>query len=185
MPENGKRYSKNFTMKKAKVAIIAASDSDLPVVGDAAAILEEFGVPYEITISSAHRSPQKTVSYVSKAYGNGVKIIIAAASLAAHLAGAVAAHFPLPVIGIPLKGGALSGVDALYATVQMPPGIPVATVAINGAKNAGLLAVQILATSDKSLEKKLIQYKKDLAKKVEEKAVLLSKKGWKSFLEKK
>lgn len=185
MPENDKRYSKNFTMKKAQVAIIAASDSDLPVVGDTALILEEFGVPYEITISSAHRSPQKTVSYVLKAYGNGVKIIIAAASLAAHLAGVVAAHFPLPVIGIPLIGGALSGVDALYATVQMPPGIPVATVAINGAKNAGLLAVQILATSDKSLEKRLIQYKKGLAKKVEEKAVLLSKKGWKSFLEKK
>lgn len=172
-------------MKKAQVAIVAASDSDLPVVGDAAAVLEEFGVPYEITISSAHRSPQRTVSYVLKAYRNGVKIIIAAASLAAHLAGAVAAHFPLPVIGIPLKAGALSGADALYATVQMPPGIPVATVAINGAKNAGILAVQILAISNKSLEKKLIQYKKDLSKKVEEKAILLSKKGWKSFLEKK
>ena len=185
MQENDKRHSTNLTMKKVQVAIIAASDSDLPVVGDAAAILEEFGVSYEITITSAHRSPQRTVTYVSTAYRNGVKVIIAAASLAAHLAGAIAAHFPLPVIGIPLIGGALAGIDALYATVQMPPGIPVATVAINGAKNAGLLAVQILATSDKSLEKKLIQYKKSLAKKVEEKALQLSKKGWKNFLEKK
>lgn len=172
-------------MRKVQVAIIAASDSDLPVMGETAAILEEFKVSYEITISSAHRSPQRTVLYVAKAYKNGVKIIIAGASLAAHLAGVIAAHFPLPVIGIPLKGGALSGVDALYATVQMPPGIPVATVAINGAKNAGLLAVQILAVSDKSLEKKLIDYKKGLSKKVEEKAVQLSKKGWQSFLEKK
>lgn len=185
MPENDKKYSANLTMKKVQVAIIAASDSDLPVIGDAAAILEEFGVSYEITISSAHRSPQRTVLYVSKAHKNGVKIIIAGASLAAHLAGVIAAHFPLPVIGIPLIGGALSGMDALYATVQMPPGIPVATVAINGAKNAGLLAIQILATSDKSLEKKLIQYKKGLNKKVEEKDLQLLKKGWKSFLEKK
>lgn len=169
-------------MKKAQVAIIAASDSDLPVMGDAAAILEEFNVSYEITISSAHRSPQRTVLYVSKAHKNGVKIIIAGASLAAHLAGVIAAHFPLPVIGIPLIGGALSGVDALYATVQMPPGIPVATVGINGAKNAGLLAVQILATSDKSLEGKLIQYKKGLNKKVEDKAKKLEKIGLKKYL---
>jgi len=185
MQKNGKKYSANLTMRKTQVAIIAASDSDLPVMGDAATILEEFNVSYEITISSAHRSPQRTVLYVSKAHKNGVKIIIAGASLAAHLAGSIAAHFPLPVIGIPLAGGALSGVDALYATVQMPPGIPVATVAINGAKNAGLLAVQILATSDKSLEKKLIQYKKKLESKVEEKASYLLKKGWQSFLEKK
>lgn len=184
MPENGKRYSKNFAMKKAQVAIIAASDSDLPVIGDAAAILEEFGVSYEITISSAHRSPQRTILYVLNARKNGVKIIIAAASLAAHLAGSIAAHFPLPVIGIPLKGDALSGIDSLYSTVQMPPGIPVATVAINGAKNAGLLAVQILATSDKSLEKKLIQYKKGLAKKVEEKAKKLERIGLKKYLTK-
>jgi len=176
-------YNKSI-MKKTQVGIIAASDSDLPVMGDAAAILEEFGVSYEIIISSAHRSPQRTVLYVSKAHKNGVKIIIAGASLAAHLAGSIAAHFPLPVIGIPLVGGALSGVDALYATVQMPPGIPVATVGINGAKNAGLLAVQILATSDKSLEKKLIQYKKGLNKKIEEKAKKLEKIGLKKYLTK-
>jgi 5-(carboxyamino)imidazole ribonucleotide mutase len=161
-------------MNKPKVLIIAASDSDLPIVQDAGKTLEEFNVPYQLTISSAHRSPQRTVTLIEEAHKNGVKIIIAAASLAAHLAGSVAAHFPLPVIGIPLKGGALGGIDALYATVQMPPGIPVATVAIDGAKNAGLLAVQILATSDKILEDKLIAYKKSLAQKVEEKAAKLN-----------
>lgn len=162
-------------MKQSKVLIIAASDSDLPVITEAIKILEEFGVSSDITISSAHRSPERTTALVKKAYKNGVKVIIAGASLAAHLAGTVAAHFPLPVIGIPLKGGALSGVDALYATVQMPPGVPVATVGIDMAKNAGLLAIQILATGDKKLEKKLISYKNDLAKGVEAKARKLEK----------
>lgn len=160
-------------MNNPKILIIAASDSDLPIIQDAAKVLEEFAIPYKLTISSAHRSPQRTITLVDDAYKNGIKIIIAAASLAAHLAGAVAAHFPLPVIGIPLKSGALEGVDALYATVQMPPGIPVATVAIDGAKNAGILAVQILATSDKNLEEKLVAYKKSLSEKVEEKAAKL------------
>src|SRR3989344_6853002 len=168
-------------MAKALVAIIAASDSDLPVMNEAVKVLEEFGVPYEITISSAHRSPDKTVEIVKKFHRDGVKVIIAGASLAAHLAGAVAAHFPLPVIGIPLKAGALHGFDSLYATVQMPPGIPVATVAIDGAKNAGLLAVQILATSNETLEKKLIAYKKGLANAVEEKAAKLEKIGWQQY----
>lgn len=158
-----------------KVLIIAASDSDLPVINEAATILEEFGIDYSLTISSAHRSPERTTALVKKAYKNGVKVIIAGASLAAHLAGSVAAHFPLPVIGIPLKGGALAGVDALYATVQMPPGVPVATVGIDNAKNAGLLAIQILATGDKKLEKKLVNYKNDLAKGVEVKARKLEK----------
>lgn len=162
-------------MKKALVAIIAASDSDLPVMNKAAEILKEFGVLYEITISSAHRSPDKTVELVNKYHKNGVKIIIAGASLAAHLAGAVAAHFPLPVIGIPLKADALEGVDAFLATVQMPPGVPVATVGIDNAKNAGLLAIQILATADKELENKLIAYKKKQAEGVEEKAKKLEK----------
>lgn len=162
-------------MKKV-VLIIAASDSDLPVISEAAKILDEFGIDYNLTISSAHRSPERTVNLVNKAYRNGVKVIIAGASLAAHLAGSIAAHFPLPVIGIPLKGGPLAGVDALYATVQMPPGIPVATVGIDNAKNAGLLAIQILATGDKKLEKKLIKYKNDLAKGVEDKARKLPKK---------
>lgn len=153
-----------------KVLLISASDSDLPVMREAAKVLDEFGVEYEMTISSAHRSPQRTVELVENAHKSGVKVIICGAGLAAHLAGVVAAHFPLPVIGIPLKGGALNGADALYATVQMPPGIPVATVGIDNAKNAGILAVQILAISDKNLEKKLIDYKKGLAAGVEAKA---------------
>ena len=153
-----------------KVLIIAASDSDLSIMSDAAKVLDEFGIGYKITISSAHRSPERTTELVEKAQKNGIKVIIAGAGLAAHLAGVVAAHFPLPVIGIPLQSGSLQGVDALLATMQMPPGIPVATVAINGAKNAGMLAVQILATSDKSLEDKLVAYKKKLAEGVEEKA---------------
>lgn len=157
-----------------RVLIISASDSDLAVMEEAGKVLEEFGVEYELTISSAHRSPERTVDLVEKAKTDGVKVIICGAGLAAHLAGVIAAHFPLPVIGIPLKAGALKGLDALLATMQMPSGIPVATVAINGAKNAGILAVQILATSDKNLEQKLVEYKKKLAVGVEEKARKLS-----------
>lgn len=153
-----------------KVLIISASDSDLGIMKESGKILEEFGVEYELTISSAHRSPQRTVDLVEKAYNNGVKVIICGAGLAAHLAGVVASHFPLPVIGVPLKSEGLEGLDALLATLQMPPGIPVATVAINGAKNAGILAVQILATSDKNLEQILVEYKKKLAETIEEKA---------------
>lgn len=156
-----------------KVLVIAASDSSLPVVEEAAKVLKEFGVEYELTISSAHRSPERTHKLVDEFQKNGGKVIICGAGLAAHLAGVVAAKFPLPVIGIPLGDGPLEGNDALLATVQMPPGIPVATVAINGAKNAGLLAVQILATSDKNLENKLVEYKEKLAKNVEEKAAQL------------
>ena len=172
-------------MKKILVGILLGSDSDLPVMSEAAKILDEFNIPYKLLISSAHRSPQFTLENIKNLQDAGVKVIIAGAGLAAHLAGVIASHFPLPVIGVPLKGGALNGIDSLYSTVQMPPGIPVATVGIDNAKNAGLLAVQILATYDKSLEKKLIQYKKGLAKKVEEKAMLLSKNGWRNFLEKK
>src|SRR3989344_6389787 len=167
------------------VAIIAASDSDLPVMSEACKVLEEFGIGYEITISSAHRSPQRTIELVENFHRNKIKVIIAGASLAAHLAGSVAAHFPLPVIGIPLKGGALNGVDSLYATVQMPPGIPVATVGVDNAKNAGLLAVQILATSDKILEKKLIDYKKSLSDSVKKRAEKLEEVGWKEYLKNK
>ncbi len=161
-----------------KVLIISASDSDLQTMNEAVKVLEEFGVEYELTISSAHRSPKRTEDLVEKAYRDGVKIIICGAGLAAHLAGIVAAHFPLPVIGVPLKNGPLNGIDALLSTMQMPPGIPVATVGINNAKNAGLLAVQILATSDKSLEEKLIAYKKKLADAVEEKAKRLKDNGF-------
>lgn len=145
-----------------KVLIISASDSDLPVMGEAGKVLEEFGVGYDMTISSAHRSPERTKELVEKAKREGIKVIIAGAGLAAHLAGSLAAEFPLPVIGVPLQGGVLNGIDALLSTMQMPPGIPVATVAINGARNAGILAVQILATSDKGLEEKLVGYKQSL-----------------------
>lgn len=160
-----------------QVLIISASDSDLEVMGKAGKILEEFGVGYEMTISSAHRSPKRSVRLVEEFYQSGGKVIICGAGLAAHLAGVVAANFPLPVIGIPLKSGELKGLDALLSTMQMPPGIPVATVAINGARNGGLLAVQILATSDKGLEEKLLQYKKKLVQGVEEKAAKLKKYG--------
>lgn len=161
-----------------KVLIISASDSDLPIMQEAAKVLDEFMVEYELTISSAHRSPDRTIRLVDEFYKSGGKLIICGAGLAAHLAGIVAAHFPLPVIGIPLKKDGLEGlegIDALLSTMQMPSGIPVATVAINGAKNAGILAVQILATADKDLEKKLVEYKNKLAQGVEEKARLLSK----------
>lgn len=153
-----------------QVLIITGSDSDLGLMCDTGKVLDEFGIEYEMTISSAHRSPERTKELVEKAKNNGVKIIIAGAGMAAHLAGVIAGSFPLPVIGVPLESGSLSGVDALLSTMQMPPGIPVATVAINGAKNAGLLAVQILATSDKTLENKIIEYKKKLAEDIEEKA---------------
>ncbi len=168
-----------------KVLIISASDSDLATMSDAAKTLEEFGVPYQITISSAHRSPERSIKLVEKFHKDGGKVIICGAGLAAHLAGVVAAHFPLPVIGIPLGNGPLAGQDALYATVQMPPGIPVATVGIDNAKNAAILAVQILATSDKTLEKKLIEYKKGLADGVEKKAKKLDDLGLENYLSEK
>lgn len=158
-----------------KVLVITGSDSDLPVMEEATKVLEEFGVEYEMTISSAHRSPERTKELVEKAKADGVKIIIAGAGMAAHLAGVIASEFPLPVIGVPMQSGPLNGIDALLSTMQMPPGIPVATVSINGAKNAGILAVQILAVSDKELENKLIEYKNRLAFSVEEKAVKLEK----------
>lgn len=153
-----------------KVLVISASDSEIKTLKQATQVLDEFGIENELTISSAHRSPERTTQLVSDFAAQGGKIIICGAGLAAHLAGVVAAHFPLPVIGIPLANGPLNGIDALLATMQMPPGIPVATVGIDNAKNAGLLAVQILAISDKSLEEKMVEYKKKLADGVEEKA---------------
>ncbi|MEK7517926.1 MAG: 5-(carboxyamino)imidazole ribonucleotide mutase [Patescibacteria group bacterium] len=158
------------------ISIIMGSDSDLSIMQDAAKILDEFKISYELTIVSAHRTPKRMFDYANSSQQKGIKVIIAGAGGAAHLPGMVASLTPLPVIGVPIQTKSLSGLDSLLSVVQMPSGIPVATVAINGAKNAGLLAVQILATSDKALEKKLIQYKKGLAKKVEEKAMQLSKK---------
>lgn len=157
-----------------KVAIIMGSDSDLPVVKDAISELIKFGVPYEIHVMSAHRTPQKAIEFASSAKAQGFGVIIAAAGMAAHLAGVIAANTVLPVIGIPMKSSVLDGMDALLATVQMPKGVPVATVAINGAANAALLAVQILAVSDESLAKALEDMKSDMQKSVEEKDRILA-----------
>ncbi len=172
-------------MSKLKVGIIMGSDSDLSVMQEAAKTLEDFGVPFEIKVLSAHRSPGKTQGFVSSAKDNGFKIIIASAGLAAHLAGVAAAHTTLPVIGVPISSGSLDGLDSLMSTVQMPPGIPVATVAINGAKNAGLLAVEILAINDETLSAKLANHKKSLEKSVLEKTEKLEKLGYKKYLEEK
>ena len=147
------------------------SDSDLPTMEEAANILTDFGVPFEMRISSAHRSPKRTAQLAQEAAGRGVQLIIAAAGMAAHLAGVIAAETHLPVIGVPMGGGALSGMDALYATVQMPGGIPVATMAIGkaGAKNAGLFAVQILSLADPALARKFAAYREQMAVEVEQK----------------
>ena len=138
-----------------KVAVIMGSDSDLPVVSKAMDTLKEYGVPFEVHVYSAHRTPEQAKAFSENARKNGFGVIIAAAGKAAHLAGALAANSTLPVIGIPMKGGAMDGLDALLATVQMPSGIPVATVALNGAKNAAWLAAQILALSDEQLAARL------------------------------
>ena len=153
------------------VLLIMGSDTDLPVMQEAADVLKKFDVPYEMRISSAHRSPVRTLALASEAAGRGVKVIIAGAGMAAHLAGVVASKTILPVIGVPMPGGALNGVDALYATVQMPAGIPVATMAIgrSGAKNAGLFAVQILALSDTHLAESLLNYRAEMDKELEQK----------------
>lgn len=149
-----------------KVGIIMGSDSDLPVVEKAISTLEEYGVPYEVHVFSAHRTPEQAKAFSQSAIDNGFGAIIAAAGKAAHLAGAVAANTTLPVIGIPVKASTLDGVDALLSTVQMPAGIPVATVAIDGAVNAALLSIQILAVSDAELAKKLADARKAATEKV-------------------
>lgn len=152
-----------------KVAIIMGSDSDLPVVKDAAKELKKFGVEFEIHVMSAHRTPEAAAEFSKNAADNGFGVIIAAAGMAAHLAGVLAAYTILPVIGIPMESSRLDGMDALLATVQMPKGVPVATVAINGAANAALLAVQMLALSDSTLAAKLTEMKADMKKTIEEK----------------
>lgn len=149
-----------------KVAVIMGSDSDLPVVEKAFGVFEEYGVPFEVHVYSAHRTPVEAKAFSENAAQNGFGAIIAAAGKAAHLAGAIAANTVLPVIGIPVKSSTLDGLDALLSTVQMPSGIPVATVAIDGAQNAALLAVQILATSDCELQEKLLASRKRAAEKV-------------------
>lgn len=156
-------------MERKKVAIIMGSDSDFPVLKDAIAKLKDFGVPFEAHVMSAHRTPEAAADFARTAKEKGFGVILAAAGKAAHLAGVLAAHTTLPVIGIPVKSSTLDGLDALLATVQMPSGIPVATVAIDGSANAAILAVQMLALSDDSLGDKLEQMKQDMAEKVAKK----------------
>ena len=166
----------------AKVGIVMGSDSDMPVMSKAADILEQFGVDYEMTIISAHREPDVFFDYAKTAEEKGFKVIIAGAGMAAHLPGMCAAIFPMPVIGIPMHTTSLGGRDSLYSIVQMPSGIPVATVAINGGANAGLLAVRMLAISDEDLLKKLKDYKEELKQGVEAKAEKLGEVGYKEYM---
>ena len=156
-----------------KVAVIMGSDSDWPVVKAACAQLKEFGIPYEAHILSAHRTPAAAAEFARTARANGFGVMICAAGMAAHLAGAFAGNSTLPVIGIPMKGGAMDGLDALLATVQMPSGIPVATVALNGAKNAAVLAAQMLAISDDELAAKLDAAREKMAAQIAEKEAKL------------
>ena len=159
-------------MSKPLIGILMGSDSDLSVMEEASKILENFGIEHEVIVTSAHRSPERTRKYILSAPKRGIKILIAGAGSAAHLAGVVAAETTLPVIGVPIGSSALNGLDALLSTTQMPGGVSVAGMAIGkaGAKNAGVLAVQILALSNKSLHQKFIKYKKNLAKEVERKS---------------
>jgi len=158
------------------------SDSDLDVMKEAAKILDEFGVTYELTVVSAHRTPERMYSYATEASKQGIKVFIAGAGGAAHLPGMVASLTHLPVIGVPVQSKTMSGVDSLYSIVQMPPGVPVATVAINGAANAGLLAIQILSTADERLGDKMKAYKLKLKATVEDKATRLEQDGWQKYL---
>jgi len=158
------------------IGIVMGSDSDLPVMQGCVDFLKKMGIPYEITVASAHRSPARALEYASSARTRGLKIIIAAAGMAAHLGGVLAAHTTLPVIGVPVDSSSLNGLDALLSTVQMPPGVPVATMGIGkaGAKNGAILAAQILALSDEGLAAKLANFKEEMAREVEEKAQRLA-----------
>ncbi|GKX31999.1 5-(carboxyamino)imidazole ribonucleotide mutase [Vallitalea longa] len=165
------------------VGIIMGSDSDLPVMKEAAMILDEFEISYELTVVSAHRTPERLYDYAKTAKVKGLKIIIAGAGGAAHLPGMVASLTTLPVIGVPVKTRTLNGIDSLYSIVQMPPGIPVATVAINGAKNAGILAASIIGSFDEIVNKKVETYKKNLKEIVEHKAEKLEDIGYNKYLQ--
>ena len=165
----------------AQVGIVMGSDSDMPVMAKAADILEELGISYEMKIISAHREPDVFFEYAKSAEDRGFKVIIAGAGMAAHLPGMCAAIFPMPVIGIPLHTTSLGGRDSLYSIVQMPSGIPVATVAINGGANAGLLAAKILATSDAALLQKLKDYSQGLKESVQKKDAHLQETGYRNY----
>ena len=165
----------------AQVGIVMGSDSDLPVMSKAAQILDKFGITYEVTVISAHRMPDTFFDYAKTAKDKGFKVIIAGAGMAAHLPGMCAAIFPMPVIGIPMHTTSLGGRDSLYSIVQMPTGIPVATVAINGGANAGILAAKILATSDADLLQKLKDYSEEMKNQVVEKDAKLQEVGYKEY----
>jgi len=165
-----------------KVGIIMGSDSDLPVMAQAAEFFDEIGISYEITIVSAHRTPQRLFEYAKSAKERGIKVIIAGAGGAAHLPGMTASITTIPVIGVPIQTKALGGLDSLYSIVQMPPGIPVATVAIGGAKNAGILAASILSVADKSIDEKLEKYKSSLVDMVGKKIAHLEDVGYSKYL---
>ena len=171
-----------MSMAKPLVGIVMGSDSDLSVMKKAADTLSEFGIAHEVTIVSAHRTPSRLVDYAEKAAARGLKVVIAGAGGAAHLPGMVAAHCALPVIGVPVMTRSMKGLDSLLSIAQMPPGIPVATVAINGAKNAGILAAEILGASDEKLRTKVVAYKKRMEKDVLAKAKKLEKAGYKKYL---
>jgi 5-(carboxyamino)imidazole ribonucleotide mutase len=166
----------------SKVGIIMGSDSDLPVMRDAAAFLERMDIEYELTIVSAHRTPEKLYNYAKTARERGIRVIIAGAGGSAHLPGMTASLTPLPVVGVPIRSKALNGEDSLLSIVQMPPGIPVATMAINGAENAGIMAAAILGVSDDAVYDKLERYKLELAAAVEKKAERLEAEGAESYL---
>ena len=172
-------------MLKKEVAIIMGSDSDLIIMKDAAEILEDFNILYDLTIVSAHRTPKRMIQYASEAGQKGIKVIIAGAGGSAHLPGMIASLTALPVIGVPIRGNSLDGLDSLLSIVQMPPGVPVATVAINGGKNAAILACQILGIENKNISEKVEKYKLQLENKVLSNASKLEKSGWKSFFDKK
>lgn len=167
----------------AQVGIVMGSDSDMPVMAKAADILEELGISYEMSIISAHREPDVFFEYAKSAEDKGLKVIIAGAGKAAHLPGMCAAIFPMPVIGVPMKTSDLGGVDSLYSIVQMPSGIPVATVAINGGQNAGILAARILAVSDAELLQRLKDYTQKLKESVQEKDAKLQETGYRKYMD--
>ncbi len=167
-------------MSKPVIGIIMGSQSDLKIMKEAAEFLEEIGIPFELTVVSAHRTPQRMADYAASARSRGLKVIIAGAGGAAHLPGMVASFTSLPVIGVPIKSSnSIDGWDSVLSILQMPSGVPVATVALNGAKNAGILSAQILGTENKVIAKKLEAFKKNLQKKVEDSFRAIEKKGWK------
>jgi 5-(carboxyamino)imidazole ribonucleotide mutase len=168
---------KGVFMKRPLVGILMGSESDLPVMEKAAEVLKEMGIPYEVEISSAHRLPEKTTKYAKKARERGLEVLIAGAGMAAHLAGVLASHTTLPVIGVPLRSGALNGADALYSTVQMPPGVPVATVGIDGAKNAAYLACEILSIKYPEIRKRIEEFRSKMKKSLEERSKAIKHKS--------